>query len=98
MSDHSPGRSAHVALVLQVKPRPATGALTGHRLQVSLSQHQIRLAGNLDLELVLRTEQHPVTELDRAHVLPDAGDLAPDQTFGNLRGRRNQDPGPGLTF
>ena len=69
------------------------GALSGYGVQLPLPHHEVRGALHLDLVLVVAAEQDPVAHLDGAHVLPDAEDLSPDQTFGNLGGCRDDDPG-----
>ena len=60
-------------------------------MQIALAQHQVGLACHLDLVGIVRAEQHPVAELDRTNMLPDAGDLAPDQALGDLGGGGDQD-------
>lgn len=47
------------------------GALGGYCLQVPLPHDQVCAALHLDLVLVLRIEQHPVTDLHGADVVAD---------------------------
>src|SRR5205807_2146827 len=64
----------------------------------ALPHHQIGLTLHLDLVLILGTEQHPTADLDLADVVSYPEHLAPDQSFGHLGGRRDDDPGAAPTL
>lgn len=67
------------------------GALTGYCLQVPFPHDQVSAPTHFDFELVVRVEQHPVTDLDSTDVMTDAVHLTPAQPLGYLRGRWDQD-------
>ena len=68
-------------------------AAGGDRVQVALAEQDVVVAADLDLGPVLRVEQHPVVDLDRAHVGADRDHLRPGQPAAHLRGGRDQDAG-----
>jgi hypothetical protein len=63
---------------LQVQAGVRVHPLGGHRVDIPLPQQQVVLARNLDLMPVVRTEQHPVAEFHRAHMVTDGQHLGPD--------------------
>src|SRR5712664_3880762 len=58
--------------------------LRGHGVNVPLAQDDVLLALHLDLEPVLRVEEHLVPDLDRADVWSDGHRLGPGQAPGHL--------------
>ena len=68
------------------------------RVHVPLAQDQVLLGPDLDLEPGVGREQDVVARLDVAHRRADLDDLGPDQAPVDVRGGRDQDPGPGLAL
>ena len=74
------------------------GTFTGHGLQIPFPHYQVGLAAHLDLELLLRAEQHPVAHLHRPNVMSDSKDFSPRQTPGYLCCRRDNDAAAASTL
>ena len=98
-STHAPagaGRAAQApqrlrGASLEVEPRlDVTETLGRDGVDVSFAEHDVELPADLDLGLVVGVEEHPVTDLDGAHVRPDGDDAAPGQPAA-AHGRRGRD-------
>ena len=60
-------------------------------MHIALAHEHVRRAVNLDLGAVLRVVENAVTDLYRAHVLPDRDNLGPREAAADRRGGRNYD-------
>src|SRR5690606_31688933 len=91
---------AHLRLVLlQVQPRALAARLgPGDRVQLLLTEQDVRDALELDLAPVIRVEEHCVTDRDLAHAVADRGDLAPRELAAHDGRRGDHDPGRGPTL
>src|SRR5579862_431441 len=78
---------------LEVEPGPVSDPFGGDGMDVALTQDQVVLALHLDLEAVLRVEQHLIAGLDGAHVGARRYDFCPGETARDLGRRRYQDAG-----
>ena len=67
-------------------------------MDVALAQDHIFLALELDLETILRIEEHLISDLDRSNVRADGHRLSPRQSLGHLGGGGDQDPRPRPSF
>ena len=65
--------------------------LGGDRVQVTLAQQDVLLAAHLDLGLVLGVEQHPVADLDGAHVRAHGRHPRPGQPAAHRGGGGDHD-------
>src|SRR3954447_20129267 len=79
------------AEALQVQAGGALDAAGGHGVDVALAQDQVVVPADFDLVAVVRGEQHLVADLNGAHVLADADDLAPHEPLGHLGGGGDED-------
>src|SRR5690349_24301964 len=73
------GHSCPTDPLLEVQTGSVLGPLARDRVQIAFPHDQVVLPLDLDLELVLGVEQHPVADLDMPHARPDSEHVTPGQ-------------------
>ncbi|MEY4361562.1 MAG: hypothetical protein RL391_868 [Actinomycetota bacterium] len=63
----------------------------GHGVDVALTEHDVVVATDLDLVAILGAEEDSIPDFGTTYVLAQGHDLGPHETFGDLRGRWNED-------